>query len=474
MFLRPFITIQRSGIAVLLLLAAMQLLGVGCANIIPPSGGYKDTIPPRLVVALPRDSALRVTTTRINLGFDEYIDGKDLQANLIVSPIPAKSPLVDYKLRNINIRLQDSLEANTTYSLNFQNSLRDINEGNIYKNFTYVFSTGNHIDKGSFSGKVFLAATGKTDSTLIVILHRNLNDTAVRKSKPRYYTTIDGKGNFSFKFLAPGTYNAFVLKNGYNKRYDDSTAFFAFLDQPVTISDNLAPQDSFYAYQEALPKATPIGSAPANAPKPKEDKRLKYTITLETGRQELINDTLQFSFNHRITKLDTSAIVLYDTNYAVIPGYHFYLDTSLRKLSLVYHWKEDTHLRLLLKKTAVTDSAGTSLLRTDTIAFTVKRESDYGAIHIRFSHFDPALHPVLQLVQSDRLIESIPLHGRTFDRELYYPGDYDLRVLYDTNNNGVWDPGNYKLKKQPEIVRLLPVKLSVKANYGDATVEVTL
>ncbi|MFS9669155.1 hypothetical protein, partial [Klebsiella pneumoniae] len=88
------------------------------------------------------------------------------------------------------------------------------------------------LDDNTFKGKVQLAETGKIDSTLIVLLHRNLNDTAVVKERPLYYTKINGKGEFTFRYLPSGRFNVFVLPNDYGKKYDDSTKMFAFLPEP--------------------------------------------------------------------------------------------------------------------------------------------------------------------------------------------------------------------------------------------------
>ena len=197
-----------------------------CANIIPPSGGARDSLPPVLVSALPRDSALNVTPKLITLTFDEFVSLQDVNSNLIVSPTLKENPIVDNKLRNVTIKFKDSLEANTTYSLNFGNAIKDVNEGNILKNFRFVFSTGNTIDNFSYRGKVVLAEKGSIDSTLIVILHNNTSDTAIYKNRPRYITRINGKGFFEFNNLSGGYYTAFVLPNDYSKKYDDSTKLF--------------------------------------------------------------------------------------------------------------------------------------------------------------------------------------------------------------------------------------------------------
>src|SRR5690606_16958881 len=168
----------------------------GCANIIPPSGGPRDSLPPVLMTAVPKDSMYHFKGNRITFTFDEYVELQNVQENIVVSPTPKITPIFESKLRTVTVRLKDTLEENTTYAIDFGNSLRDINEGNAFKNFTYVFTTGDSLDQHTFSGKVILAETGKADSTLIAMLHRSGEDSAVAKERPRYYTKLDSSGRF--------------------------------------------------------------------------------------------------------------------------------------------------------------------------------------------------------------------------------------------------------------------------------------
>src|ERR1700759_4117757 len=92
---------------------------MGCANIVAPLGGPKDTIPPHLVSAVPKDSVKRFTGNKIIFTFDEYIDGKDLRTELLVSPVPKVDPIVDAKLRTVTVKLKDTLQDSTTYALYF-------------------------------------------------------------------------------------------------------------------------------------------------------------------------------------------------------------------------------------------------------------------------------------------------------------------------------------------------------------------
>jgi hypothetical protein len=114
------------------------------------------------------------------------------------------------------------------------------------------------------------------------------------------------------------------------------------------------------------------------------------------------------------------------------------------------------------------DSAGTTLRKNDTIRFFAKKVEDYGAVRLRFKNLDLAKNPVLQIVQNDKIIESTPLAGTEWSRKLFNPGEYDLRILFDDNKNGVWDQGRFfGVKRQPEIVITLNTKLSIRANWDN-------
>ncbi|MBS1628299.1 MAG: Ig-like domain-containing protein [Bacteroidetes bacterium] len=442
----------------------ISIYNVGCANIIPPGGGPKDTIPPVLINALPKDSATNITTNKITLTFNEYVEVKDAQQQVIVSPVPKHTPLIDYKLKNVTVKLRDSLEPNTTYTINFGNAIRDINEGNITKNFSYVFSTGNIIDNNTFSGKILLAETGKTDSTLIVMLYNNLSDTAVVKTNPRYYTRVDSKGKFSFQHLPKGTFNVFVVENGYDKKYNDSTKLFAFLNHTIEISDS-TKQELLYAYHQtkkAEKQSTTTLATKTN--KTTDNNRLRFTTTLESGYQDLISP-LQLNFNRKLKKIDSSKIELTDTAYKKITGYTLDIDSTNSKISIHYKWKEEKYFRLIIAKDAVADTNNISLLKSDTLKFVTKKESDYGSLQLHFINLDVTKKPVLQFVQQDKVVEAAAITKNEFSKKLMKPGEYELRILFDANGNGIWDAGNYKLKLQPEIVQQIPKKIAIKANW---------
>jgi hypothetical protein len=442
------------------------LFSSSCANIIPPVGGPRDSLPPILVAANPKDSATNVQPKIITLTFNEYVSVNEIFKYLIVSPDMTNQPQVDYKLRNVTIKIKDTLRKNTTYSFQFGEAIRDVNEGNIARNFTYVFSTGPQLDSYTYSGKVFLAASGKIDSNLLVVLHNNLSDTAIFKLKPPYYTRLNGKGEFQFNFLPKDSFQVFVVNSAFNKKYDDSTQLFAFLPRTVIPGSKII--DTLYAYQALEPKPTTTSSQPAvKAVSNKEDKRLRYTTTLENGRQDLLKP-FQIKLQRKIQQLDTAGIILLDTFYRPITGTSLKVDTSGKTITLQHPFKEKQAFVLILKKDAITDSAGATLVRNDTIKLSMKKQEDYGSIRIKFLNLNLNKRPVLQIYEGDKFVDAFPITSQEWKKNLFYPGNYELRILYDTNGNGKWDPGQYPgNKKLPEIVWLVPKELSVRAGWDN-------
>lgn len=457
----------------LILLIPQILVQTSCANIIPPEGGEKDTIPPRLVKASPPEYSTDFSTARITLTFNEYVDVDNYQQNLIVSPFPSNMPTVTRKLNTVTIKLRDTLERNTTYSLDFGKSIKDVNEGNIMKDFKYIFSTGPYIDSLMFAGKVVLAETGETDSTLTVMLHKTNRDSALINEKPRYITKLDSKGNFVFRNLSPGTYYVYALKDESGTyRYLSKKQIFAFADSAVTISENTKPI-LLYAYSAEQENATTAAPAAPTTNRNNRrggvtDKRLKFETNLKDGTQDLL-DKFAFIFNVPLKNFDSSKIHFStDTLFTPVTGYHWEIDSAMKKAEMIYTWKENTLYNLIMEKDFATDTLNQQLLKTDTLAFNTKSASDYGKLSIRFRNIDLSKNPVILFVEGNTIAHSFPLTSEVFIREMFPPGEYTIRILYDDNKNGKWDPGEFFGKrKQPEMVIPLERKLNIRPRYSN-------
>lgn len=469
---------MKTSLCFLALLCSLLIFGVvclpGCANIVPPTGGPRDTIPPRLVSALPLDSVKHFAEKKIVLNFDEYIDGKDIRTELLVNPVPKVDPIVDTKLKVVTIRIKDSLQANTTYSLNFGRGIKDVNEDNVLKNFTYVFTTGDVLDKGEFTGNVVVANTGRPDSTIIAILHVTDSDSAVIKDRPRYVAKSDTSGRFHFQYIKPGKYWLYALKDeGGSRKYLSKAQLFAFADSPILIGGAVPPV-TLYAYAETAEtsKSSSSGTtAPAKKPKGKQDTRLQVSNNSSNGVFDVL-DTFRLTFSSGLKVFDSTQIRFTDENFKDLPltQYRYIRDTTNKIFALLYHWPTDTKYHLILPRTFGQDSLGRKLIKDDTMNFKTKKDIDYGEVQVRVMNLDISRHPRLLFVQNDKIKYSIPFNSRRVVRQILFPpGEYELRILFDTNRNGVWDPGKFfgKDRRQPEKVVTIRKKMNVKANWDN-------
>lgn len=451
-----------TALGLLSIIYALLTFGSGCAQISSPTGGPTDSLAPVLVKASPAQRSTNFTGNKISLSFNEYIDLQELSSNLLISPVQKQSPVISYSLKSINIRFRDTLLPNTTYSINFGNSIKDVHEGNILRNFTYVFATGNTIDSLTLSGTINLAETGQVDSTIVAMLYRNTSDTAVLKTKPNYIARINGAGEFKFENLPNADFKVYALKDGDGgKTYNAKTELFAFTDTVVNPStSNNAIR--LFAYSEVRPNNNnKIVSVLKAAP----EKRLRYITDVQNNTQDILLP-LELNFNNPLKKFDSLRPALTDSNFNRLP-FTIRLDSTRKKAIVQTNWIAGGVYNLILPKETAEDSIGNSLFRTDTIRFNAKNITEYGRILIRFSNLDLAANPVLQFVAADSVKYSFPITGPEWSNKMFIPGEYEIRILYDDNRNGKWDPGDYSKKRQPEKVITLKERIGIKADWDN-------
>jgi uncharacterized protein (DUF2141 family) len=212
-----------------------------CASQIPPSGGAKDITPPVVTHESPANLSTGFRSEKIVISFDEYVQLNDPNNQVFFSP--AISGKVTYRLKgkSLVIALEDSLKPNTTYTVNFGSAIKDNAEGNILLNYQYVFSTGSAIDSFRISGKVVNAFTGKSKSNYLVMLHRDLSDSAMLLHRPDYNARTDSSGYFVLDHLKRGTYTLSAVDDqNFNFMFDQTGELVAFTDTPLVIFDTLA------------------------------------------------------------------------------------------------------------------------------------------------------------------------------------------------------------------------------------------
>ena len=289
-----------------------------CAKKGRPSGGLRDTIAPVILRSAPENFTTNFKNNEIRITFDEFIKLKDISKELIISPplkyAPIITPLSVSKV--LKIKILDTLKDNTTYSFNFGNSIQDNNEGNLFPNYKYVFSTGSYIDSLTLKGTAIDALLPVTDFPTTVALYQvdqSYKDSLVFLEKPTYITTtLDETNNFELSNLKQGTYQLIALKEQTrNYTFQPKTDKIGFYKDLITI-----PTDSLFELRlfKEVPDFKPTRPKLESSNRISfgyEGKTDNYQITLLTQMQEDFQyriikqpgrDTLNFWFKPKVTE----------------------------------------------------------------------------------------------------------------------------------------------------------------------------
>ncbi len=205
-----------------------------------PEGGPRDTTPPKVLKITPPNLSTNFSAKKITIEFDEYIKLTNEFKEFSTSPELERIPTLKTKLKKLEITLTDTLEANTTYTLNFGKSIVDLNEANELKNFSYVFSTGPTLDSLSISGNVSNVLTGTPELETTVFLLPLSRDSLFGKRKASIFTLTDSSGNFKLNNLKKDTYKIYALKEKNGDRiYQQETDEIAFLKDSLVLDKDI-------------------------------------------------------------------------------------------------------------------------------------------------------------------------------------------------------------------------------------------
>ena len=229
-----------------------------CANTTQsPTGGDKDTIPPALFWVTPAPGATAVQTkkTKIVFGFDEYVKIKEAK-NIFLSPPQQKAPKSKISGKTLVVSFEEPLDSNTTYTINLTDAIVDVNEGNVFPGYTYVFSTGSSIDSLMITGTVMDCNTLNPVKGATVMLYKDHSDSAVFKSRPFAACKTDDWGYFALPYLKDTLYRLYAIKDeNADNLYQPETeqiAFFDSLVRPVMVANDTLKELQKYDAKDTL------------------------------------------------------------------------------------------------------------------------------------------------------------------------------------------------------------------------------
>ena len=207
------------------------MLFAACATIVPPDGGPKDTTPPVPLSFTPQNKITNYDGKKIVIKFDEFIELKELNSQMVVSPAMPEIPDIYIQGKKLIIKPSDSLEENTTYTIFLGNAVVNYKEGLPVSHFQYVLATGSALDSLRISGKLRNAFDLKTEEGILIMLYKNTSDSTPYLERPYYLAKTYASGDFVLDNLSEGKYLMFALKDlNSNYIYDQPSEEIAFLD----------------------------------------------------------------------------------------------------------------------------------------------------------------------------------------------------------------------------------------------------
>ena len=365
-------------------------------------------------------------------------------------------------------------------------------------------------------------------SVMLYEVDSTFTDSTVYTKPPRYITnTLDSATTFQFENLKAGKYQLLALKEEsdnfiFNQKTDKIAFKKEFITIPNTDAHELILFKEIENYRALRPKHERLnrikfryeGKATEGI-----DIKLVSDVTVESMVTKPIdNDTLNYWFKpnleldslnfimrHQkeidtftvrirenvktdslvlrsvtknltldgdyqigstipVTDIDASKIEIMDKDSLVVP-----FKATLEKLTNIINIKfdktESQTYAFKMYPDAFTDFFGAT---NDTLVFkaSTKALSAYGNIKITLNNA-PKTPLIVQLITTKGEVkyEKFGTGIAVFDFVNVDPSTYNLRVIFDDNNNQKYDTGNYLKKLQPERIAYHPNAIEIRANW---------
>ncbi len=526
-----------SGIVGILWYLSIGLSGSSCAQIVSPSGGERDTIPPVMdsLLSSPNEQ-IRFEKQALSFTFDEFLNLSNPNEQIIVTPpldYPFETELKKFKTLIFQFNEKETLKENVTYSINFGEAIKDFTEGNAFE-YSYVFSTGDYIDSLEFKGTITDAFTNEPVEKALVLLYSNTQDSVVRSEKPFYFARTNKQGIFQLRNLRSDTFKlAALVDKNVNYLFDLESEFIGFADSLVIISADSNAQETanLQIFQE-----TPSLKIVEKSLKSKGQAEIQFNQNIEE-LSILANRFDEFIYQYESDKLLMWYTQLPDSSGQLILQHPdlqdtFYLETSAKDFDMDKHVLKkpksnmassrllpDTDLILSFEQPVFPTDSFTMQVFVDTImidsidvagidsidprniiielepdTFKQKRiillpgsignlhgrsqdtlllkyayakENELSGLAVSVNGLDSTTIYQAILMLGDSEIKQFTIEKNTTFTDIIkplFPGEYELILYEDRNENGKWDTGNYDEKRQAEKRRIFELD-KLRANW---------
>lgn len=487
-----------------------------CASIQSPSGGEKDLYPPKVLDTSPKQGAVNVNPSSIEIKFDEFFVLNNFSNELLISPPLNKKPFISQKGKSLILEFQEELKKDRTYTLNFGKGIADLHEGNVLENYTLVFSTGLELDSLSMTGLILPCPANELPNRLIVAAYeKNLftKDSTIFLTKANYFSVPDEHGHFSIEKMKVGNYELIAFDDiNANYQFDGLPEKIGFHPNSIHLNNHVNTNIWLYKQEDEL-KVLDRKSGPTHF-KWVLNKNIDtykihtspvveyYSRTVDDSLfiwpKQINKDSLQLVLNIE----DTSDTVIFKPIFEkgeelhIIPpsnnfikknkNYTCFTTSPIKeidaskiklqsggvskeliihqgdfKLAFEFEFEENLTYNLTIENGALKGLYNEQNQETNLTFFT-KAANSLASLKINLVSKPKAFF--IELLKEGVVQERISSEEPLFFSNLL-PDHYELRLVLDTNKDGNWTAGSYFDNRLPEEVHYYSKDLNLRANW---------
>ncbi len=513
-----------------LLFGGTFLIYGSCAQFGTPLGGPQDKEPPYIIKELSEENfQTNFSKKTFELHFNEWIQVSNPLKEVIVSPPTSYPVKVSARGKAVKFEFSEKelLRSDATYQINFGDAIRDFTESNVYKNFVFVFSTGNVIDSLSVSGTIYDAVTDKPRGEIVVCLYEELTDSCFLKKRPFYFTKTDASGKYKLNNIKSDTFQVFALKDeNVNYYFDLTSEEGGFYDKLLVLKDSsLINIDLKIFDEEDSPRLVELKQAMTGLIKaffnPKASSvniaaigdssvRLHHEFikdSLYIWHNSIATDSILLSFKYG-SQLDTIKLKKAKQNITTRP---LRLDATIKK-AISFH--QDDSLKILFNRPLANVESSKIILKDTSNSFRVKQAivsgrhlilladslmhsrdykleilpqgikdfysilnvdtlrvglktynpEDFGNIDLNIINDQDTNYILHVMLGSSIIKESYIQDNKVLQLKKLIKGKYTIRLTEDIDRNNKWTSGKVINKRMPERIKEISLE-ELKAGW---------
>ncbi|ASS50282.1 MAG: hypothetical protein A3D31_12000 [Candidatus Fluviicola riflensis] len=496
----------------LFLIVFFGLLVSSCADVIPLTGGDEDEFAPKTVDQSPEQGTTYFSGNEVQMTFDENIVVNDAASTVTMNPSLGKLT-TEKKNRTITVSWEEPLLPNTTYILQFNGTVRDLNEGND-SIMQVIFATGADIDSLELEGRVVNAYSNQVMNQVSVGLYAPEADPMT--DKPLYATRSTSTGTFRFSYLKNAPYQLFAFLDQNKDQLPQVTEIVGFSSETVVIGDStpvilslFSPEPqrnkirvdpqlpglfTVHHLEQLDPEKLMINGSKAEIVRRFSADSIQVVIPERTGSTYQITygedtlrkpiterelqtplrirsknpsakwkqgDSLFFEVNDVIREVKPTELTVISTKGNPVP--FSLISTEKNQWCIIPDAKTAQSFSIHFNNAAVigTHAVNDSL----TINYTTLLPADLSTLKINCPDLDGQW--IIELVQNEKALYSVvkPESAKSVVFTEVEPGQYTVRCIRDGNKNGKWDAGNVAEKTQAEQVIRYTLTQKLRANW---------